>query len=96
MLLLVVVSHVCLFVCLFVCLLLFVCLFVCLFVSTESARVTPTPFLTPHKPWKITLLTQGHSSHDEHLWVKTVQATLFVTTKGCTQEVSKCARATDS
>ena len=60
------------------------------------ARMTPIPLLTRHEPWMITLLAQGHSSHDGHPWVKTAQATLFVTKDGCTQDVTKCARATDS
>ena len=55
----------------------------------------PFPFLTRRKPWMITLL-RSHSSHDEHPMVKTAQATLFVTKDGCTQDVIRCAHATDS
>ena len=38
---------------------------------------------------------KGCSSHDEHPWMKTVQATLF-DPSSCTQDVIGCARAKDS
>ena len=37
-----------------------------------------------------------HSSHDEHPWVKTVQATLSRQSKTLPQDVTRCARATRS
>ena len=103
---------VCCVVCVFCCVVVWLCVVCCVccvlcvvvvivvvipVVYTVCARSTPVLFSSDaiHGERQHCSL-RGHSSHDEHPWVKTVQATLSGQQKTLQRDVTGCARATDS